>query len=250
VSPGHRSADNVLPVSDEVAIVRRYTVKRGDTLGSIADRFYHDRAKYPLIVSANSIADPDRLTVGRRLVIPDVAAAGRAFNGGNGRPAATTAVPDTGKALNQKRLGLLHPLLATRGQAMVDLCGHSGVAVLVTQGLRTWEEQDGLYAKGRTAPPIGDAFIVTKARGGESYHNFGLAFDIVILDAIGKADWDRGHPGWKVAAECGKSVGLEWGGDWKSFKDLPHFQYTGGLTLQTCRELHQQGLSAIWERVK
>ncbi|TLY41369.1 MAG: M15 family metallopeptidase [Nitrospirae bacterium] len=92
-------------------------------------------------------------------------------------------------------------------------------------------------------------YIVTKAKGGQSYHNFGLAFDIVVLDSLGKADWDTNHPGWKKAGDLGKSVGLEWGGDWKSFKDLPHFQYTGGLTLEECRELFPSGLEAIWAKV-
>lgn len=132
---------------------------------------------------------------------------------------------------------------------MVDLCAHAGLAVLVTQGLRTWQEQDQLYAKGRTVPPIGKAFVVTNAKGGQSYHNFGLAFDIVVLDSVGKADWDTSHPGWSVAANIGKSVGLEWGGDFKSIKDLPHYQYTGGLSLDRCRALLPGGLESLWAEV-
>lgn len=150
--------------------------------------------------------------------------------------------------LNEQRLARLHPAVAIRARAMIDLCAYEGVAVLVTQGLRTWEEQDALYAIGRTKPPIGK--IVTKAKGGQSYHNFGLAFDIVVLDSVGKADWDTRHPGWMRAAELGKSVGLEWGGDWTSFKDLPHFQFTAGLTIAQCRDLYPQGLAAIWEKVR
>ncbi len=83
---------------------------------------------------------------------------------------------------------------------MIDLASHEGLGLLVTQGLRTWAEQDALYAKGRTIPPIGKLFVVTKARGGQSWHNFGLAFDIVVLDALGKNDWDISHPGWATAA--------------------------------------------------
>ena len=159
-----------------------------------------------------------------------------------------TPPPNPMARLNEQRLSYLHPVLAIRGRAMIDLCAHEGIAVLVTQAVRTWEEQDKLYAKGRTEPPIGK--IITNAKGGYSYHNFGLAFDIVILDSIGKADWDTAHPGWARAAEIGKSVGLEWGGDWKSFKDLPHFQYTAGLTTAKCRELYPSGLQTIWEKVK
>ena len=107
-----------------------------------------------------------------------------------------------------------------------------------------------LYAKGRTTPPLGKANIVTNARGGQSWHNFGLAFDIVVLDTIGKEDWDIRHPAWKAVAALGKSVGLEWGGDWVSFKDYPHFQYTAGLTLVQARQLMTNGLPAVWAKVK
>jgi LysM repeat protein len=230
-----------------------YTVRPGDTLGKIAKKFYGDAGRFTLIVSANSIANPDKLTVGEELVIPDVPAVA----GGEPATAETPAAPVTGAAavasptakLNEQRLAQVHPILAIRGRCLIELCGYAGIAVLVTQGLRTWEEQDALYAKGRTVPPIGKKYIVTMAKGGQSYHNFGLAFDIVVLDSLGKADWDTNHPGWKKAGDLGKSVGLEWGGDWKSFKDLPHFQYTGGLTLEECRELFPSGLEAIWAKV-
>jgi peptidoglycan L-alanyl-D-glutamate endopeptidase CwlK len=90
---------------------------------------------------------------------------------------------------------------------------------------------------------------VTNAKGGQSYHNFGLAFDILVLDAMGKADWDSTHPGWRQAADVGKALGLEWGGDWKKIKDQPHFQYTSGITLDRCRLLFPKGLPAIWQEV-
>lgn len=230
-----------------------YVVKRGDTLGNIAKKFYGDARRFSLIVSANLIANPDQLPVGQELVIPDVpivvnrepAPADMAS------PASTIAVAAASPTakLNEQRMAQVHPVLAIRARCMIELCAYAGIAVLVTQGLRTWEEQNALYAKGRTVPPIGKKHIVTKAKGGQSYHNFGLAFDIVVLDSLGKADWDVDHPGWEKAGELGKSVGLEWGGDWKSFKDLPHFQYTGGLTLEECRELFPSGLEAIWSKV-
>lgn len=228
-----------------------YTVKRGDTLGKIARKFYGNAARFPLIVSANRIADPDRLKVGQRLVIPDADAAGAAFPPAAAPPVPAAPVPaalsDRTRALNAQRLARVHPRLAALALRMVDLCAAAGVGVLITQGLRTWEEQDELYAQGRSKP--GD--IVTKAKGGQSWHNFGLAFDIVVLDSLSKADWDTAHPGWRQAAAVGKSLGLEWGGDWKSFKDLPHFQLVNGLTLARCRELFQQGggLEKIWEQV-
>ena len=226
-----------------------YRVKKGDTLGKIARQFYGDSARFPLIVAANNIPDPDRLTIGQVLIVPDrlVAETGltpRATP--RDSPARTSTRP---AALSDQRLSGLHPVVASRARAMLDLCSLSGLAILVTQGVRTWEEQDALFARGRTVPPLGASHIVTKARGGQSYHNFGLAFDIIVLDSMGKTDWNTSHPGWKRAAEAGRSVGLEWGGDWKGFKDIPHFQYSGGLSLAECRALVADGIEAVWERL-
>jgi D-alanyl-D-alanine carboxypeptidase-like protein/LysM domain-containing protein len=228
-----------------------YRVKAGDTLGKIAKRFYGDPARFTLIVTANTLPNPDRLTVGQELVIPDLPTPGPVVP--TPPPPPPPPPPPTAAAsrmaqLNVQRLSRLHPIVAVRGHSMLELCAHGGLAVLVTQGLRTWEEQDQLYAQGRTAP--GD--IVTKAKGGESFHNYGLAFDIVVLDAIGKMDWDSTHPGWTQAAQLGKSAGLEWGGDWVGFKDRPHFQYTGGLKIADCKALYDTagGIAAVWEKVR
>jgi peptidoglycan L-alanyl-D-glutamate endopeptidase CwlK len=232
-------------------MITTYQVQKGDTLGRLARRFYGAASRYPLIVAANHIADPDRLRVGQTLVIPDLPTAASALR--EEEPVAGTATALLSPrlaALNRDRLRRLHPGLARRGQSMVELCGLKGIGVLVTQGLRSWAEQDALYARGRTEPPMGRKYIITKARGGQSYHNFGLAFDIVVLDAVGKADWDDTHPAWNAAARIGKSVGLAWGGDWRGFKDRPHFQYAGGLSLAQCRVLFQGGgLAAVWAKV-
>lgn len=229
--------------------MQTYVVKAGDTLGKIARQFYGTASQFPLIVAANRLSDPDRLRVGQRLNIPDAGTATSAFVVTPPEPppaAVTSAVlsPAT-MNLNTQRLARVNPTVAQLGLRMVDACAQAGLAILITQGLRTWEEQDALYAQGRTAP----GKIVTNARGGQSWHNFGLAFDIVVLDSVGKADWDTAHPGWSRAAAIGKSLGLEWGGDWPTFKDLPHFQKIGDLTLEVCRDLYPQGLDAIWERL-
>lgn len=237
------------PSLNAPAATVRYTVQPGDTLGTVAKRFYNDASRFPLIVAANRFSDPDKLTVGQEIVIPEAALAAVNLTPPF-RSSVQAGVPPVANPtarLNEQRLSQLHPILAIRARCMVELCAYAGIAVLVTQGLRTWEEQDALYAKGRTVPPLGK--IVTKAKGGYSYHNFGLAFDIVVLDAVGKADWNTAHPSWQRAAELGKSLGLEWGGDWKTFKDVPHFQYIDGLTTAECRELYPSGLQAIWDQV-
>lgn len=99
----------------------------------------------------------------------------------------------------------------------------------MTDGFRSVEEQDKLYAKGRTA--LGS--IITKARGGCSNHNFGLAIDIVPIEN-GKLNWETNN--WDIIGRIGESRGLEWGGRWKFF-DRPHFQNLQGRTLQQLRTL-------------
>jgi peptidoglycan L-alanyl-D-glutamate endopeptidase CwlK len=98
-----------------------------------------------------------------------------------------------------------------------------GVRLRFTHVLRTIEEQNQLFAQGRTKA----GHIVTNAKGGQSIHNYGLAFDIVILldeDKNGtfeKAVWNGTH--FNKVVKFFKEKGYEWGGDWK-FKDAPHFQ--------------------------
>jgi peptidoglycan L-alanyl-D-glutamate endopeptidase CwlK len=113
----------------------------------------------------------------------------------------------------------------------------NGHEIVVTSGLRTMEEQAALYAKGRTAP----GSIVTNARPGYSYHNYGLAFDIALV-IDGKLNWsakvDVDHDqvsDYEEVGFYGEEIGLEWGGRFKTIVDLPHFQYTFGLTLADLR---------------
>lgn len=234
--------------------MQSYTVQRGDTLGRIAKRFYGDPSRFTLIASANAIANPDRLKVGQRLEIPERAPVQRLVPAPAApapalSPPAAPAFAANVARLNDRRLTGVHPALAERARRLLELAAAEELALLVTQGLRTFEEQDALFAKGRTTKPIGRAYYVTKAKGGQSWHNFGLAFDVVVLDATGKEAWSYKHPGWARAGALGKSVGLSWGGDWKGFKDYPHFEYTCTLSLVECRQQYAAGLSSIWERI-
>lgn len=131
--------------------------------------------------------------------------------------------------LNRRRLSELQPHVAKAAMEAIEQAERESIEVLVTQGLRTYAEQDALYEQGRTKP----GKIVTNARGGYSYHNFGLAFDFVLIED-GKAVWSVNSKWKRFAAIC-KAKGFAWGGDWKSFKDYPHFEMTGGLSLAECR---------------
>ena len=120
---------------------------------------------------------------------------------------------------------LLPPVKARVDQFLAD-CKNHGIDLLVTSTYRDNESQDALYAQGRTTP----GSIVTKAKCGQSYHNYRCAIDVVPL-VNGKAVWDGANPVWAKIGALGKLAGLDWAGDWKTFKELAHFQYTGGLTL-------------------
>jgi peptidoglycan LD-endopeptidase CwlK len=127
--------------------------------------------------------------------------------------------------INSRSLDDLAPPAKQRAEAFIAAASAKGIDLLVTSTYRDSESQDALYAQGRSTP----GNIVTRAKAGQSWHNWRCALDVVPL-VNGKAIWDD-QALWKQVGEIGKSCGLEWAGDWKTFKEYPHFQYTGGLTL-------------------
>lgn len=130
-----------------------------------------------------------------------------------------------------KKLADVHPTVREKAIELIKRAHAQGIYVLITQGFRSIAEQNELYAQGRTKP----GKIVTNAKGGYSYHNFGLAFDVVIQNADGSLCWSVADKRWKTVGAIGKSIGLEWGGDWRKFPDYPHFQLTFGLSLADLR---------------
>lgn len=128
--------------------------------------------------------------------------------------------------INSRRLEDLLPQVRQRVEKMIADCEAVGIDLLVTSTYRDNFSQEALYAQGRTAP----GRIVTNARAGQSFHNYRCAVDVVPL-LHGKPVWDAKNSLWQDVGRIGKTAGLEWAGDWKRFKEYPHFQYTGGLTL-------------------
>jgi peptidoglycan L-alanyl-D-glutamate endopeptidase CwlK len=109
-----------------------------------------------------------------------------------------------------------------------------GVIVKIISGDRSYNEQNELYAQGRTKP----GKIVTNAKGGQSWHNHGVAFDIGLFKG-GK--YLEESPLYAACGKIGQSLGFDWGGAWRTFKDEPHFQISNGKTLAQAQALHKQG---------
>lgn len=132
--------------------------------------------------------------------------------------------------VTNNRIALLHPLLRPTASEFINRVEQRlGIRLRVTRSLCSFAEQDAIYAQGRTKP----GKIVTNARGGDSFHNYGLAFDVVEI-VNGTANWNTR---WKEIAEIGLQLGLEWGGNFKSLSDKPHFQKSFGLTVKQLRAM-------------
>lgn len=127
-----------------------------------------------------------------------------------------------------ERIELMHPSIREKLKAEyleINSKLPKNVRLRFAYTLRTDQEQNELYAIGRTKA----GKIVTNAKGGQSIHNYGLAFDIVLLvdkdnnGTFETVSWDL-DKNFYLVVNYFKSKGWEWGGDWKSFKDYPHFQ--------------------------
>jgi len=89
----------------------------------------------------------------------------------------------------------------------------------VVQGTRSFTEQQSTYNQGRTTP----GNVVTQARPGDSYHQYGLAFDVVPTEYLGLPGWNPSGPHWAKIGEIAERLGLTWGGRWSN-PDKPHFE--------------------------
>lgn len=128
----------------------------------------------------------------------------------------------------------LHPVVEERTNLLIERAAAKGIVVIITDGFRSIEDQNLLYEKGRST----EGNIVTHAKGGESYHNYGLAVDFALKDNGGNVLWDRQFDGnvngvadWSEVVMLAKELGFEWGGDWINFKDYPHLEMNFGLAI-------------------
>lgn len=140
------------------------------------------------------------------------------------------------------KIDTLHPLIKAE---VLELVTHVNTVILtgkvkmiVTQGLRTFNEQNKLFAQ---RPKV------TNAKAGQSLHNYGLAFDFCLADG-GRTIWDTVKdfdgdkvPDWMEAVKVFKAAGYVWGGDFRSITDRPHFEKTFGHTWQQLLAIKQSG---------
>lgn len=118
---------------------------------------------------------------------------------------------------SERAIATLLPEVQPLARALVQKAAAAGIRIRIISGLRTYAEQDALYAQGRTAP----GSIVTNARAGHSNHNFGIAFDIGVFEGN---QYLPDSSKYKAVGALGMDLGLEWGGSWKTIVDQPHFQ--------------------------
>lgn len=137
--------------------------------------------------------------------------------------------------ISVKRASELHPFIRNEVITLiteVEKYMPEDECIRIVQGVRTIQEQNELYAKGRTKP----GKKVTNARGGSSYHNYCLAIDYCRMKA-GKIIWEPYQP----MIDAFKNAGYEWGDSWKKFKDYPHFHKAYGYTVKQLLQMTKEG---------
>ncbi|WP_081417139.1 M15 family metallopeptidase [Paenibacillus sp. Soil522] len=146
-------------------------------------------------------------------------------------------VPDT-EIIPAIPITELHPVVFAKQNELISEAGKAGITILITDGFRSNEEQDAIYAKGRTS----EGKIVTQVQGGQSYHNYGLAIDFALRTKKGEVVWDMKYDGnkngqadWMEVVAIAKRLGFTWGGDWKNFPDYPHLQIDFGYSIRQLR---------------
>lgn len=148
-------------------------------------------------------------------------------------------------ARSDKVIATLQPFVRPYARALFFKARIHGIEINIISGTRSFAEQDRLYAQGRTAP----GFKVTNAKGGESLHNYGIAFDIGVFE--GKNYLGR-SPRYNQVGILGLEIGLKWGGVWKK-PDRPHFElwpdwaqdsWSTRELIANCRERWPKGYKA------
>ena len=127
---------------------------------------------------------------------------------------------------SESNIQTLLPVAQTKAREFMKAVAGAGITIKIISGTRTFAEQDALYRQGRDRP----GNKVTNARGGQSNHNFGVAWDIGVFR---NGQYLDESPVYRQVGGIGKTMGLEWGGDWERMTDEPHFQIVKEDDLKT-----------------
>jgi peptidoglycan L-alanyl-D-glutamate endopeptidase CwlK len=150
-----------------------------------------------------------------------------------GIDAATPAPIPSGGPLDPRsdaNIATLRKTTQAKAREWLAACRAEGINVKIITGTRTYQEQDALFAQGRSKPGP----KVTNAPAGYSWHNFGVGWDFVVFDTNGQPQWES--PLMERCGQIAESLGLEWGGRWTSPEDTPHIQLKPGCTLADARQ--------------
>ena len=143
------------------------------------------------------------------------------------------------------RLETLFPPFANLVRQGLMNCNAHGIPLRAFETYRSWERQESLYAHGRTEP----GQKVTNARAGESWHNYGLAVDLVLM-IDGKWTWNHTEL-YKKAPIYFEPLGLEWLGRSKRFPELVHYQFPTSFTISSAKGLAKKGggILSVWNEI-
>ena len=140
---------------------------------------------------------------------------------------------------SERHIRTLQPKAQEQARRFMAAVLSAGLPIRLISGTRTYGQQEALYNKGRFGNPPPQ---VTMARGGQSNHNFGLAWDIGVFQG---GFYRPESPLYRKAAEVGLTPALEWGGQWTGFVDLPHYQLRTGNTVAVVRSRFEQGVAYV-----
>lgn len=139
------------------------------------------------------------------------------------------------------RMGAVHPRIREYALELIKRAYKEGIRVQISSGFRSNEDQAYIYGQGRpnyvwNGKKYGrPGSIVSNAQPGTSVHNYGLAIDYFLVSEDGNRSLWVVNDQWRRVAAIAKGMGFEWGGDWRSFRDYPHLQWTGGLSIAQLR---------------
>lgn len=127
--------------------------------------------------------------------------------------------------IDSRDINDLHPAVKRGALKLLDNLKQKGFIPLIYSTYRDNEKQNELYSHGRTK----SGSKVTNAKGGQSMHNYKLAFDIVNKSTSGIANFNDNKFYEELKNQC-SILGFTWGGNWLGFTDKPHVQFTAGAT--------------------